>query len=104
MALALKKKADVDDLAVLVDDIRALRRDLTALAGRARPSLLSMWNASDVSDRFGDRASALYRDATRQGAKTYRALNRQFRDQPAASVVVAFAVGLLVSRLLRTRD
>jgi len=30
-------------------------------------------------------------------------LNRQFRDQPAMSVLAAFAIGLLISRLASTR-
>lgn len=109
MGLALKKRPQLreDDFAALLDEVRDLKRDVAAFARRLQPTLIdTTWGATNrFADRLGlsDRASALYRDAARQGATTYRFLNRQFRQQPAASVLIAFGIGLLISRMMNAR-
>ena len=113
MSLSLKKRIDnlTDvDISELVDDIRALRKDVTKVMRRVTPNLIDSTKAaaldgvSDLSDMISDRASSLYRDASRKGAKTYargyKALDRKFREQPVASVLIAAGIGMLLSKLL----
>ena len=112
MTLQLKKHLDIreKDIAALIDDVQALRDDMAKILRRTGPRLLDKGldtardAAGELSEYVSDRAHALYRDAARtaakQGAKTYKAMNRQFREQPVVSVLMAVGVGLLISRLL----
>ena len=115
MTLALKKHLDISekDISELVDDIRALRSDVAKVLRKARPGLIDSGletareAAEDLSDYVSDRAQSLYRDAAKQGVQTYartsKALGRQLREQPVASILIAVGAGLLLSKML-SRD
>jgi hypothetical protein len=75
------------DLQAITSDIAALKRDLASLIRNVKV---------DVS---GDVARAYERMAA-QGERSVRALGRQVEEQPVTSLLIAFAVGFIGSRIL----
>ena len=56
--------------------------------------------AEDTLDQLSERASRLYDKVAAQGARSTEAISRQVEEQPIASLLIAFGVGFIVSRLL----
>ena len=95
----------VPDLDSIANDIAALRQDFATLnadlragtAGRAR----SM--AHDAAEQISDKASSLYGQATAQAAAGAKALSHEVEERPLTALMMAFAAGLVASRLLTRR-
>jgi ElaB/YqjD/DUF883 family membrane-anchored ribosome-binding protein len=86
----------------IVDDIATLRRDFTALIGQMKSSPLK--SANDVAEHtvseLSDRVSHLYDSVATQGQRSAKAIGKQVEEQPMMSVLIAFGIGFLASRLL----
>ena len=50
--------------------------------------------------RIGDLAEGIYETLAAQGKRSGKAIGRQIEEQPTVSLLLAFAVGFFVSRLL----
>jgi hypothetical protein len=82
----------------IVDDIAALRRDISALTGHLKSSAVA--GASEAIDEIGGKAKQIYGNLADQGERSAKALGEQVKEQPLLSLVIAFALGLISSRFL----
>jgi hypothetical protein len=86
------------DIEAITDDIAALKRDLAALVEDVKRGAIS--SATGAAAQFGDEAADIYSQLAAQGARSARILARQVEEQPVVSLLIAFAIGFLGSRLL----
>jgi hypothetical protein len=98
-------KSDVEmppDIAAIVDDLAALKRDLATLMDHLKTDALNGASgaAQSAIGRIGDRAEGIYESLAAQGKRSGKAISRQLEEQPVVSLLLAFAVGFCVSRLL----
>jgi ElaB/YqjD/DUF883 family membrane-anchored ribosome-binding protein len=92
-------KKDID--AVLAD-VAALKRDLAKAIERFRNTSLddAVEHVQDLAEEVGDNVTELYKDAAKRGQRSAKALSRKVEDQPLTSLMVAFAAGFLLSRII----
>jgi len=90
------------DFDAIVRDLAALRQDFTDLMGQMKSGALKDANgaAENILGQLGDRASHLYDSVTAQGESSVKAIGRQVEERPAMSLLIAFGIGLIASRLL----
>jgi ElaB/YqjD/DUF883 family membrane-anchored ribosome-binding protein len=98
-------KSDVEmppDVDAIVDDIAALKRDLATLMNHMKTDAINgaSETAQSAIGRIGDRAENIYESLVAQGKRSGKAIGRQVEEQPVVSLLLAFAVGFCVSRLL----
>jgi len=93
------KKHDFDSIAA---DISALKRDLAKALDRFKDSTLdsAVEQAQCVADEVGDEMQGLYKDFTKRSKKTARTFGKRIEDQPITSLVIAFSVGYVMSKLM----
>ena len=86
----------------IADDLAALKRDLAILMNHMKTDALN--GASEAAQsaigRIGDRAEDIYESLAAQRKRSGKAIGRQVEAQPVVSLLLAFAVGFCVSRLL----
>jgi hypothetical protein len=86
----------------IADDLAALKRDLAILMNHMKTDALN--GASEAAQsaigRIGDRAEDIYEILAAQGKRSGKAIGRQIEGQSMVSLLLAFAVGFCVSRLL----
>lgn len=87
------------DAAALMDDLAALKRDFAALTAHLKAGAGSA-AARDAAGQLGDEVHRLYESLAGQSERTAKALSRQVEEQPLASVLIAFGLGFILSRLL----
>lgn len=90
------------DFDAIIRDVAALRQDFADLMSQMKSGALKGANgaAENILGQLGDRASRLYDSATVQGERSVKAVSRQVEERPMVSLLVAFGVGFIVSRLL----
>jgi hypothetical protein len=86
------------DVGTITDDIAALKRDLAALVEHFKRDAIH--SATGTAAQLGDEAADIYTRLAAEGARSARVLARQVEEQPVASLLIAFAIGFLGSRLL----
>ncbi|HEY3916591.1 MAG TPA: PE domain-containing protein [Stellaceae bacterium] len=80
-----------NDLEKIVDDIQALKKDLARLMEHVK---------SGASDTVSEEASRLYGTIASEGQRQAAALAQAVEEKPLASLLIAFAVGFVSSRIL----
>jgi ElaB/YqjD/DUF883 family membrane-anchored ribosome-binding protein len=90
------------DLSTIGDDVVLLKRDLSRLMDRLKNGTFDVAKEStqEVVERLSDETDRLYRSLTKQSERSVKAISRQVEEQPLASLVVAFGIGLISGRLL----
>ena len=90
------------DLSTIGDDVVLLKRDLSRLMDRLKNGTFDVAKEStqQVVERLSDETDRLYRSLTKQSERSVKAISRQVEEQPLASLVVAFGIGLISGRLL----
>jgi ElaB/YqjD/DUF883 family membrane-anchored ribosome-binding protein len=90
------------DFDAIVSDLAALRQDFADLMSQMKSGALKGANgaAENILNQLGDRAGHLYDSVTAQGERSVKAVSRQVEERPVASLLVAFGVGFIASRLL----
>jgi ElaB/YqjD/DUF883 family membrane-anchored ribosome-binding protein len=83
-------------------DILALTRDLTALIEKMKTIAVedSGDAVRDSVEAIGGKARALYDRVAAQGEQSAKAVGREIEARPVLSLLIAFAVGFCVSRLI----
>ena len=85
-----------------VDDLSALRRDLAALMSQLKSGAIV--NPNDATEKavvqLADRARHLYDSVAAKKERSIKAISRQVEEQPVMSLLIAFGVGYVASRLL----
>ena len=90
----------VPDIDGVKDDILMLKRDLASLIDKMIAADVSGNAARDSAEHPGDGAHTLFEKLAAEGERSAKAIGRQIEAQPVISLLVAFGVGLCVSRLL----
>lgn len=90
------------DFDAIVSDLAALRQDFADLMSQMKSGALKGANgaAENILSQLGDRVSHLYDSVTAQGERSVKAVSRQVEERPVVSLLVAFGVGFIASRLL----
>ena len=90
------------DLSTIGDDVVLLKRDLSRLMDHLKNGTFDVAKDStqEVVERLSDETDRLYRSLTKQSGRSVKAISRQVEEQPLASLVVAFGIGLISGRLL----
>ena len=90
------------DFDAIVRDIAALRQDFADLMSQMKSGALKGANgaAEDILGELSDKANHLYDRVTAQGERTVKAVGRQVEERPVVSLLIAFGVGFIASRLL----
>jgi hypothetical protein len=86
------------DLEAITDDISALKRDLAALVDHVKSSAVS--SAAGAATQLNNEAHDIYGRLAAEGANSAKMISRQVEEQPIVSLLVAFALGFVGSRLL----
>jgi ElaB/YqjD/DUF883 family membrane-anchored ribosome-binding protein len=91
------------DLDSISDDVAMLKRDLSRLMAHMKNGTYdaATESARDAVERLSSEADQLYRSLATQGSRSLKAVSRQVEEQPLASLLVAFGIGLIGGRLLR---
>ncbi len=86
----------------IVDDLGALKRDLGRLMEQMKNGAIdgTSETAQNLLSQLNERASDLYESASDQGERSVKAITRQVEERPITSLLVAFGIGLIASRLL----
>jgi len=98
---ATKTKPDIETPAgfdAIVDDIASLRRDFTALMEQMKSGASE--GAENIVGDLNDRANRLYDNVAKQGKRSAKAISQQVEEQPVATLLIAFGIGFIASRLL----
>ena len=86
----------------IVDDLGTLKRDFARLMDQMKTGAIdgASETAESLLSQLNDRASELYESMSDRGDRSIKAITRQVEERPIASLLVAFGIGMLVSRLL----
>ena len=90
------------DLSAIGDDVVLLKRDISRLMDHLKDGTFDVAKEStqEMVERLSDETDRLYRSLTKQSERSVKAISRQVEEQPLASLVVAFGIGLISGRLL----
>ena len=103
-----KAKPDVEtpaDFHAVAEDLAALKRDFAALMNQmSQLKSTAAKGASDAAEstlgEISDRVDHLYDSVVAQGERSVKAIGRQVEERPVMSLLIAFGVGFIASRLL----
>ena len=86
----------------IVDDLGTLKRDLARLMDQMKSGAIdgASETAQNLLSQINERASDLYENMSDQGERSVKALTRHVEERPITSLLVAFGIGLIASRLL----
>jgi hypothetical protein len=89
------------ELQAIMGDVAALKRDLAVLIRQMKIAAGDdVACERSVAGQLGDEALRIYENLAAQGDRSIKALGRQVEEQPVVSLLVAFAVGFIGSRML----
>jgi hypothetical protein len=90
------------ELDAIVSDLAALRRDFAKLTEHLKTGAITgaKGAARDAAGQLGDEAERLYGNLAAQGERSMKAIGRQVEEQPVMSLLLAFALGFVGSKLL----
>ena len=99
---AKSETAVAPDIDQVKQDILALTRDLTALIEKVKT--IAVEDSGDAVresvEAIGSKARLLYEKVAAQGEQSAKAVGREIEARPVLSLLIAFAVGFCVSRLI----
>jgi ElaB/YqjD/DUF883 family membrane-anchored ribosome-binding protein len=86
----------------VVDDLGTLKRDIGRLVDQMKSGAVDGASeaAQNLLNQLNERASDIYDNLSDQGERSVKAISRQVEERPITSLLVAFGVGMIVSRLL----
>jgi ElaB/YqjD/DUF883 family membrane-anchored ribosome-binding protein len=90
------------DFDAIVRDLAALRQDFSDLMSQMKSGALKGANgaAENILSGLSDKANHLYDSVAAQGERSVKAVGRQVEERPVMSLLIAFGVGFVASRLL----
>jgi hypothetical protein len=87
------------DLDVIMSDLASLKRDFVTLTDHVKTGAIN-GAARDAVGQLGDEAKRLYGNLAAQGERSMNAIGHQVEERPVMSLLLAFALGFIGSRLL----
>jgi ElaB/YqjD/DUF883 family membrane-anchored ribosome-binding protein len=90
------------DFDTIVDDLATLKRDFARLMEQMKSGAIdgASETAENLLGRLNERASELYDSMSDRSERSVKAISRQVEERPITSLLVAFGIGMLASRLL----
>ena len=90
------------DFDAIIRDVAALRQDFADLMSQMKSGAFKGANeaAENILGQLGDKANHLYDNVSAQGQRSVKAIGRQVEERPIVSLLIAFGVGFVASRLL----
>jgi ElaB/YqjD/DUF883 family membrane-anchored ribosome-binding protein len=94
--------AATPDLDRVIDDLASLKRDFADLVNHLKSGAVKVAGDAVRSSvgPLGDKARGAYHDLAAQGEHSAKAIGRKVEEKPITSLLVAFGVGILASRLM----
>jgi ElaB/YqjD/DUF883 family membrane-anchored ribosome-binding protein len=98
-ANSAETKADFDAVAT---DLAMLKRDMAALMSQLKSGAVrgAKEAAENTFEDISERASRIYDQVASQGERSAAAISRKVEEQPLTSLLIAFGVGFIFSRLI----
>ena len=105
MQATIKASAEAEknpDVEMIMNDIASLKRDIGSLAAHLKTEAIDGTTEAGrhAAARVSDRARQLYGDLAEQGQHSVTAVSRRVEERPLTSLLIAFALGLIGSRML----
>jgi ElaB/YqjD/DUF883 family membrane-anchored ribosome-binding protein len=90
------------DFDTIVDDLATLKRDFARLMEQMKSGAIdgASETVENLLGRLNERASEIYDSMSDRGERSVKAISRQVEERPITSLLVAFGIGMLASRLL----
>jgi ElaB/YqjD/DUF883 family membrane-anchored ribosome-binding protein len=90
------------DFDAIIRDVAALRQDFADLMSQMKSGAFKGANeaAENILGQLGDKANHLYDNVSAQGQRSVKAIGRQVEERPIVSLLIAFGIGFVASRLL----
>jgi hypothetical protein len=92
------------DIMQEIDELRKQLQALEATKGHAGAKVSSEEPEQKPGDETGGKAGTWLRDLIKQAEELIGGLDLQFKDVPAKTALVIFALGVLTGRLLSRRE
>ena len=105
MQTTIKANTETDktpDVEMIMSDIASLKHDIASLATHLKTSAIDSAAGAgrNAATRVSDRARKLYGDVAEQGQHSVTAISQHVEEKPLTSLLIAFALGLIGSRML----
>jgi ElaB/YqjD/DUF883 family membrane-anchored ribosome-binding protein len=102
MAKAHSAREAAPDFETLARDFEVMRHDIAALASKLKSDGSNGISDAmhDAASQLNDRATELYESLAAQGKRSVKAVSDHVEEQPLMSLLVAFGVGFVASKLL----
>jgi ElaB/YqjD/DUF883 family membrane-anchored ribosome-binding protein len=97
-----RRRAEPASFDTIVDDLGTLKRDIGRLMDQMKSGAVDGASeaAQNLLNQLNERASDIYDNLSDQGERSVKAISRQVEERPITSLLVAFGVGMIVSRLM----
>jgi ElaB/YqjD/DUF883 family membrane-anchored ribosome-binding protein len=97
-----RRRVEPASFDTIVDDLGTLKRDIARLMDQMKTGAVDGASeaAQNLLNQLNERASDIYDNLSDQGERSVKAISRQVEERPITSLLVAFGVGMIVSRLL----
>jgi ElaB/YqjD/DUF883 family membrane-anchored ribosome-binding protein len=97
-----RRRVESASFETIVDDLGTLKRDIGRLMDQMKTGAVDGASeaAQNLLNQLNERASDIYDNLSDQGERSVKAISRQVEERPITSLLVAFGVGMVVSRLL----
>jgi ElaB/YqjD/DUF883 family membrane-anchored ribosome-binding protein len=97
-----RRRVEPASFDTIVDDLGMLKRDIGRLMDQMKTGAVDGASeaAQNLLNQLNERASDIYDNLSDQGERSVKAISRQVEERPITSLLVAFGVGMIVSRLL----
>jgi ElaB/YqjD/DUF883 family membrane-anchored ribosome-binding protein len=97
-----RRRVESASFETIVDDLGTLKRDIGRLMDQMKTGAVDGASeaAQNLLNQLNERASDIYDNLSDQGERSVKAISRQVEERPITSLLVAFGVGMIVSRLL----
>ncbi|HEY2890692.1 MAG TPA: hypothetical protein VGJ31_08685 [Dongiaceae bacterium] len=97
-----RRRVEPASFDTIVDDLGTLKRDIGRLMDQMKTGAVDGASeaAQNLLNQLNERASDIYDNLSDQGERSVKAISRQVEERPITSLLVAFGVGMIVSRLM----
>ena len=89
-------------LDAIANDLAALKRDFTALIAEFKANSFDQAKetAQQAAEQLSDKAADIYGQATAKAGRGAQALAHEIEERPLTTLLLAFSVGFIASRLM----
>ena len=86
------------DIQAIMNDLASLRSDIATLTNHVSSTTVNA--ANSAAGQIGTQASKAFDNLSAQSQRSVKAIGNQIEEQPITSLLIAFALGFVGSRML----